>query len=94
MDTMTNCKEARVLGLDEIAEKDGKTMWLQLRNRPAVVPVVFDHETLDQFDHPIMTFSGKQVTRDDDIYMLRPGLFGDTWIMYDRKPSAAKRREF
>ena len=82
--------DARVLDLDEIAEYDGKEMWLQMRTRAAVVTVVFDRE-----HYPSLIFKSKNPERpEDDEYILRTRDYGEKWIMYDRKPRAAQRRGF
>lgn len=84
---MTSCDDARILSMEEVMELDKKTMWMMVRGQMATWPVIYDHERM-----PYLAFrainGGRRI-----MYYLRPAQMRKTWVMFDRKPSAALRRE-
>lgn len=89
---MTCEDEARKLSLDEImGEYEGHVIWMQVRERVTSWPVKFSHTQEDDAGRTWLCFDSTE--KQGDHYYLRPTLMGKTWVMWDRKPSAMKRRE-
>lgn len=82
---MTSCDDARILSMEEVMEWDQKTMWMTVRGQMATWPVIYDHERM-----PYLVF---RAMKGGSMYYLRPEQMRKTWVMFDRKPSAALRRE-
>ena len=81
---MMSCDDARILGMDEITEWDGKTMWLLQRGKMTVCPVIYEHEHI-----PFLVF--REMANKDAYPWLRPELMGKEWVMFDKKPVAKLR---
>lgn len=83
--------EVRKLSIDEIMNgSEEQEIWIQVRERVTAWPVRYSHLAQMDDGRSYLVFN---MVGSKDTNMLAPTLMGKTWVAWNAKPSAMKRRE-